>query len=362
MTKQLSADPKDFMNDIKRSKPCFLLGNGICRYHNAPDWSQVIRQVINKIIDDKKELEVLQKYIEANNIPNAGYNCPEIYTSLLLATGISKSKEKFKKELKSILDKSAPCGLLQYVRKTKAQILTTNFDFAIERTLGFHAVKAKSFNFSKVKDSEDYYKSEVYPYTRYMSDEKHDDLYLEKATAGQGDTGRYITDECAVWHIHGSINSYQSIQLGFEDYMNAIIHLKQLQDNSKDQNGKKQYAEPWEDHFVLKNSWLRLFFTRPLVIVGCAINSEELFLRWLLLRRQRQDIIRNDDKHKDKKTQLFKLPATYYLDTQEELKKQPKGLDKARKQYFNSLGIKVVRFNTFRELYDGPQWGEDFPC
>ena len=122
--------------------------------------------------------------------------------------------------------------------------------------------------------------------------EQHNDLYLEKNTAGTKEAKHYVTDECAVWHIQGAANRYKSIQLGFEDYINAIIHLKWLQSHSPD--AKNHYAEPWEDDFVLKNSWLRLFFTRTLVIVGCGINSEELFLRWLLLRRQRQLDIRKE--------------------------------------------------------------------
>ena len=80
--------------------------------------------------------------------------------------------------------------------------------------------------------------------------------------------------------------------------------------------------------------------------MGCGINSEEIFLRWLLLRRQRQVLLRKDN---------FRQPPTYYLETELDRANNP-DLDAARRIYFESLGIKVIHFKDYHELYDGPQW------
>ncbi len=352
MTDKLFTDIDDFRNDLEKLytdnyKPCFLIGNGVCRYLGAPSWGQVLQKVMDKFV--KKEGSIvpeLQSFLDANSDHEAGFSYPEIYTSFLLDQEKSKSKDSFKKYLKDILENPATCALLQYVLLKKTQILTPNYDFFIERALGFPTVKTSKIQFSKAREAPN---SEVYPYGEYISEKQHKDLWLEPSTAGKKDTGHYITDSCAVWHIHGTISHSKSIMLGFEDYVNAIIHLKKLQSQCPD--AENHYAEPWEDNFPMKNSWLRLFFTRPLIIVGCSINSQEMFLRWLLLRRQRQDAIRRTKNPND----CFQMPVTYYLDTQVEADRKTE-LDRARQLYFKSLGIKIIRVKDYLTLYDGQQW------
>lgn len=347
MTNDIFIDIKVFKDDIEKKKPCFLIGNGLCRYLCAPDWGRVIWKVMNMAVKDEKSgMEGVKEYLQ-DDFQGEAFNHPEIYTSFLIDRKTAKSRDTYKNHLRDFLIPQTTCALLKYALSQEAQILTPNFDYSIECALGFPTGKKGTIHFSHVKGCES---TETYPYGEYASKEKRGKLYLERETAGKGDSGHYVTDSCSVWHIHGSVNHPRSILWGFEDYINAIIHLKELQSHSP--NAKYRYAEPWEDGFVQKNSWLRLFFTKPLVIVGCGLNSEELFLRWLLLRRQRQITIRHDKNPND----AFQLPLTYYLDTHLEADKKPK-LDKARLLYFKFLGIKVVRFKNYDELYDGPQWG-----
>ena len=335
---------KVFQSEIKKNKPCFLIGNGICRYMGAPNWSMMLEKVISAAVDElgnDTEMSDILKLLRSDSVKTEAFNNPEVYTSLLLSGGIRKSRDCIKKRFKDFFEEGKSCRLLEYAKGVKAQILTTNFDYTIERALGFSTCKGvASCSISRAKNN---INSETYPFGDYTANSKRDDLYLEAATAPKNSKGPYIADECAVWHIHGFVSHSQTILLGFEDYIAAIMHLKRLQSNSPEAKG--HYAEPWDDNFVMKNSWLRLFFTHPLVIVGNSLNSEEIFLRWLLIRRMRQKTL----------TSKTSIPPIYYLDTEEEAKGKPE-LDETRRCYFKHLGIRIVRYGDYAELYDGRQW------
>lgn len=336
-----------FQQEIRSSQPCFLIGNGICRYMGAPDWTAVLAKTIVSSVKDKalvKRTNGLHKLLQDKTIRGEVLTHPEVYTALLLECGIQKSRDGLKKHIKNLFIQPCSCRLLEYALRTKSQILTTNFDFAIERALWPGKGKNKTdYPISQAKDTPH---SDTYPFCEYAASSKRKDLFLDASTASKGYAEPYITDECAVWHVHGFISRSKSILLGFEDYIAAIIYLKRLQTHSP--QGAKHYAEPWEDGFVLKNSWLRLFFKYPLVIVGNGLNSEELFLRWLLVRRQRQKILQPN----------AIVPPVYYLDTKEEAQKKP-DLDMAKLVYLKALGMKVVRYANYAELYDGQQWEVD---
>lgn len=325
-----------FQKEMLANKPCFLLGNGICRYMGAPDWSGLLAKAMEAAAQTNASANAdLLRLLHSNDVKEDVLNHPEMYTAMLIERDESKSRDTLKIMLKNIFEKRHSCRLLEYAKSTKSQILTTNFDFAIEQALGFPVDKNGFCTPSKAKDAPN---SKVYPYGDYFAESKRDGLCLE----GEDNADPHIEDECAVWHIHGAISKPQSVLLGFEDYILAILHLKRLQSHSPEV--KNHYAEPWEDGFILKNSWLRLFFTRPLVIVGCGIKSEELFLRWLLVRRRRKKILTNEA-----------LQPIYYLDTEQEASKYP-ALDLAKQTYFKSLGIKIVRYANYTKLYDGSQW------
>ena len=143
-----------FLADVRRRDICFLIGNGLCRYFNDVDWGSVLRGVFEQSVKADNN-PILEKTFEnlMNVKINEAFSHPEIYTSFLLKNKSRKSEDPFKKSLKDVLE--APiqktCGLLQYALKKETQILTTNFDYTIERLLGFKTSKARGVNVSNTR-------------------------------------------------------------------------------------------------------------------------------------------------------------------------------------------------------------------
>ena len=346
MTTSQTSSSQDFfakletLSSAKANAPCFLLGNGISRYLcSAPSWDEVLCRLEKTAFGSSPNDLDDQSSQQEKAAGLAGMNHPECYTAMLVQAGLRKSRDTLKKELKKLLGARGDCGLLSYVRRAELQVLTINFEDVIERALGLlSSGRENSGHFSEAKGE---FHSEYYPFQQYVAKEQRTDLPLESEAKVKGKTKRCVADHCAVWHIHGNLNHSKSILLGFEDYISAILYVRDKV--LKNPAVKSGFAEPWEEGFKGKNTWLRLFFTRPLVIAGCGIESEELFLRWLLLRRCRRTRLENLSE---------RLPIFYLAtpSTEDESKY------KSKKKYFEQLGIQVVEFDDYASLYDAPEW------
>lgn len=100
-----------------------------------------------------------------------------------------------------------------------------------------------------------------------------------------------ILSNTKVWHIHGEINSPRSILLGYEHYSGQLQHIrnyvilgardeyKNFRSNSLISLIKKRKEE--------NNSWLDLFFSKDIYIVGLTLDFVEIDLWWLITHRAR---------------------------------------------------------------------------
>lgn len=251
---------------------------------------------------------------------------------LLLCTKQHKKDDTLKKKIKEYVGREivTSCPLLDYAKVNNLQILTTNYDFNIEQALGFCAKSPHTHRTikNKVKDTYALYDC----FGQKIPAKKP--LVFEKQ---EGINNAYIlSDHCTVWHIHGHCKRYKTILLGIEDYIDSIIYVK----DQILKNGTIEFKEPWDDGFKGMNTWLRPFFTQPLIITGLTIGSGEIFLRWLLLRRARAQI---DGK--------IILPPVYYLDPEKETRNT-----KYRNEYFKMLNIQVVSFKDYDDLYENSGW------
>ena len=326
-----------FFQEIKGldSRPCFLLGNGINRYlqDNSLSWADLLMQVADE--HDKnsksKQNEQIKEYLRQKTTDPDIANYPEIYTSILVGTSMHKHNDKIKHKIKSYfkskIEKS--CYLLDYAKANNLQILTTNYDFAIEEKLGFCSANPRTHR--TIEDN----RNNTYSLFDFFA--KNVPARRKCVFEGNGEINdAYVIGEhCAVWHVHGHVNRPKTILIGIEDYIDLIIYIR-----SKILRGKgNRFAEPWEDGSLATNTWLRPFFTRPLIIAGLTLGSCELPLRWLLLRRARA---RLDGKC---------IPQAYYLDSEGETEKT-----KFRRELFRRMGIEYVSFGNRKNLYENDSW------
>jgi hypothetical protein len=223
-------------------RPAILLGNGINNLENTfLDW----KSLLNRLGGDDLNFQGLTynemyDFIEINNV-----NAKEL--KLKVCEDLkSPQKEKLQPHLK----------FLSLVQAKNCPVLTTNFDLGLEAASDLIFCKTKNKGFTR-----------FYPWDRYYAHKK-----LSNPTEGFG-----------VWHIHGFTYYQDSIRLGLTDYMGSVEKARNWihKGDSHLFNGKNQ--SNWRG----KDTWLHIWFNMPLIIVGLKLESQEVFIRWLLIERER---------------------------------------------------------------------------
>lgn len=138
-------------------------------------------------------------------------------------------------------------------------ILTTNYDLSLESVL--------SSNTKSLKNN-GYIKESRYSLFRY-----------------------HEVGHKKVWHIHGSANAYQSITLGYEHYSGYLQHMRSYVVTGTKDTYKRRSFPPLTKRFkndkVEHLSWVDMFFTKDVHILGLSLDFNEIDLWWLLTFRQK---------------------------------------------------------------------------
>ena len=287
---------KKLFNVIKSGQYVLLIGNGINLKNKGSKWDELLKKVIQKKLGESSYLEkaIGKKGItntEIQNIISLEYN---------RKTGQRIQEQELFKAVKDNIEDIEYDSVLMLDRckKDNCQILTTNYDFNIEKYLW-----------------DEHYKTIMRPKGKYISS----NYYPWDKSFGSIDNGTQV------WHIHGNKNLWQSIILSLTRYIGAIHKAKDLIYN----------GSIYEDDWIGSTTWLKYFFTKPLIIAGLALDPQELFLRWLLLQRASFN-----QSHKPS-------PPAFYL---------------ARKKSTYSLGknkfLKFVGVNIckFKDVYNDEIW------
>lgn len=187
-----------------------------------------------------------------------------------------------------------------FFKNIDAPTLTTNFDTII----------AQSLHLSKRRMGKSF--TAFYPWNVYYSDKE-----LDCPISGFG-----------IWHINGVVEYPQSIKLGISDYMGNVERVRKMlhsHDFNEFFNGKNQ--NNWVGYYT----WLHIFFNRDLFIFGLKLESNEVFLRWLLIQRAKYSQMYN------------KTLKGWFVD---------KDIDENKKYFLNKVGFDVIDISDFNELYD----------
>lgn len=252
-----------------------LLGNGLNNVTNNYKWGNLIDDLIS--------------YLGLRNIATKQKPFPLLYEEIYLSN--LKNKKISEYDIKSYIAQKIGGLLPNKVHKSIeslsiSNVLTTNYDYVIEQALGYN--------------SQDLSDNGAVKQRRYS-------LFRHTKVGGK-----------RVWHIHGEINKPNTILLGFEQYSGQLQQMRNYVVSGTGNAYKKRFA-PLKDRLKKGDieivSWLDLFFTQDIHIVGLSLEFSENDLWWLINYRARR---RLEGKGLGENT------ITYYYSSTEERGKQSK--------------------------------------
>ncbi len=222
-----------------------LIGNGLNRAIDNNAWSDLIRS--------------MQEYYAVEAVSNQS-NLPLEFERIYLSAKSNSLIEKVS-DLKNEICRRLPSVdrfelHSQYTSLPVEVILTTNYDYFLEKSIDI------SFCRKNCKSS--------------TKEQKHS-LF------------RYILcGSKKIWHIHGESHTPLSICLGYDQYCSYLSRMHEFL--TKPLEGVCR--EPYLRHVLssreqIQESWLPLFFTHNIHIVGLSLSFIELDLWWLLSYRMR---------------------------------------------------------------------------
>lgn len=284
---------------MPRRKNALLLGNGINYLSvNSVSWTTILRNLAKEIhheeiinlIDEKPFTLIYEEIIfKSKNVGSSG----EI--------GIKRKVAKLVDEIKT---NSFHEALLDSKFK---HIITTNYDYALERSSSDEAEKSNLKNETK--------------YNLFRRKQLND---------------KYI------WHIHGESDVPNSITLGHEQYAGQLQKMRAY----ATANRKTKSHEV--SQFKLKNkkfdtdgsmySWLDVFLRDNIHILGLSLDYTEIDLWWLLSYKERLRQMAD-----------YTVGETYFHTIYESrMKKKKQGL----LCILESFGVKIIKHDNYRNMYE----------
>lgn len=189
--------------------------------------------------------------------------------------------------------------------------LTTNYDYAFN----------KSFE-SKYKCSSKNLSTEILYSIRRHTLLSCNDLNLK----------------CKLWHIHGEIGFPKTISLGLDHYCGTIgkidSYLKGTYSIKSEEIKIKKMEMKLRDNNFDDTSWIELFFTNNIHIIGLGMDYSETDIWWILTKRARL-----------KRCNMVNGNIFFYHVS-------PKALEKDKEKFLKSLDVKIVNIPSNHNSYD----------
>ena len=230
--------------------PILLVGNDINNISRGQSWKDLLQEILafcgtNCVqLDDKKPF-------------------PLLYEEIFL-TAIQQSHIR-ERDLKGFIAQKigdiTPNELHARIRELEpAHVLTTNYEYTLEGS----------------------------------TPERHSSLIKERTFSI---FRKYTLHNTEYWHIHGDCLNPMSINLGFEHYGGQLQQMRNYVVSgttySSPQAPRLPLLQRLKHGAVSTFSWLDLFFTKDIHILGLSLDFVETDLWWLLTYRARQKFQRN---------------------------------------------------------------------
>lgn len=244
---------------------CLIVGNGLNRCCDGMSWETLLTKIA-------------YNYFVSENTVSSPVLAFEQLRSTVLSRNIVASRDNFAIDILSELNQLNQEKFNEIFSKFKRlsfeNILTTNFDYAIEKAY--------------IKDYEykTYKRNVVMPQEIKCSRIRH----------------TKIDSKPNIFHIHGELGKSSTICLGYVHYaenLNAIMN--NLLDYNKEIDTYSIKATVFENELT---SWAQFFFTEKIYIVGLELYDCDMDLWWLIAYRH-QLITSGDFRVKNKITYYY---------------------------------------------------------
>lgn len=336
---------KKLLQKIDPSKTVFVVGNGINLYAERHKKKCEGCSEYDICKDENKSQTLgwkalLQKLCDKKKIPidiasQNELSFPEIANlidieisklNLVDSDEVGAEKQKMRQEISECFTAAKdPMPIhkkfLRFMQERNIPVITTNFDMLLSQNLHKHIIG--SDDKSMFKSSPNYIWNYCY----------NDDQSVSEVSS--------LVNKFGVWHMHGNKDYPSSIKIGLTDYANAISRTKKMISGTGDKDKSQvNLYEAEDEKWVGKNTWLHSFFHRDIVFLGISLDSEEIFLRWLIMQRS---YYQNYMKKKHKRP----INKAWYVhaDKCKLNKSTPKGI------FFKACGIELVADNNFDDIY-----------
>ena len=314
----MSAKGNNKLAEIVKSQKdlAFIVGNGINRYG-------VKRGGDSK--EDERSWKTLIKSLwstfgtpPSDDIVYEDVHLTEIYDLLSLYDNSDIEMRGFVSEkLATWKPEEQHHRLVERLMQLDAPILTTNFDATLTSEL-------KKMHLRISQSGSPF--SHHYPWTTYFGSK-----VLSTPLDGFG-----------IWHINGMIGYPYSIRLALSHYMGAVQRARQLLHHGD--SALFASARNTKDTWAGSNTWLEIFFRKRLVIMGLGLESNETFLRWLLVERAKYLRSLECD---------WAGTSGWYLHTKRDRKgDKVKPVSPGKRLFMEAVGIKVLELETAKHLYE----------
>ncbi len=231
-------------------RKAILLGNGANRCSGGPCWGKLVR-------DLWQDADLGVPYSGNREKP-----FPLVYEEIVLRSLHRQSgdEKRIKRKIAELSSDMQSDVIHREIMAADAdELLTTNYDQALEMAVGLDARDLKNDGYIRER--------------RYS-------LFRRHAANGK-----------VVWHIHGMCSKPDTIALGYDHYSGHLQQIRLYVTTGLTYSSKGAIPRLTDrlkasgDVHIL--SWVDLFFTHSVYILGLSLDFVEIHLWWLLAYRAR---------------------------------------------------------------------------
>jgi hypothetical protein len=285
-----------------------VVGNGLLRASGFKSWEKML-----------KDLAIMYPGLEYHDQKRLDLSLPELSELIEIKDGSRKKLidtflsniENMPMDLRGDPDKLNSCRyILHWAKHNQAPILTTNFDKTLEATVDLK-------KFTTIRRI----KTDFYPWETYYSHRK-----ISDPRSG-----------FAVWHIHGVVDYKRSIRLSLADYMAMVSRARGYLVGNKGALFATRNIDKWKG----SSTWLDIFFRSKLVFIGLGLQTQEVFLRWLLIQRKKY-------LQKNRIADMgvwFVIPGSESGDA-----------FSGRRAFLEALGVRILQVESYSHIYEKEVW------
>lgn len=293
----------------------FLIGNGINLYKSNgssrtrgtiyKSWREILVELWHDYIGDGL---VIRRGRE--EFPE-GITYPEIFDLIEMSyfrreSLVNEIQKKICEDMKDWTPTEHHKNFTKLALQLNAPVLTTNYDHNFVMNVSIMLMKLKGYK-----------SNDFYPWSKYY---------------GKPDILDYPTNGFGVWHIHGLIDHPRSLRIGLSHYAGAIQKARYMIHKGDDSLFTGKNVHNWTG----SKTWLHIVFNKSIMIAGLSLETNETFLRWLLLERKRY---------------FDKFPARnhngWYIVTKADAKKTI-----GRTLFLKNAGFELIEIDEWGDFYE----------